>query len=94
MLLLKFKIQGHSMEPTIKNGQTVLVSSLPYIFKKPKVNDVIALENGNKILIKRILKMNAQEVFIAGDNLEDSLDSRKFGMVSKNKILGKVIYKV
>lgn len=94
LLLSKFKIQGHSMEPLIQDGNTVLVSSIFYLFKNPKVNDIIAFKNAaGKVLIKRITKKENGSFFIEGDNKKDSLDSKNFGMISKAKILGKVIYK-
>lgn len=82
------------MEPLIKNGNTVLVSSIFYLFKNPKANDIIAFKNfdGN-ILIKRIKKEENGKFFMEGDNKKDSLDSKNFGMISRAKILGKVIYK-
>nr|MBI5455432.1 S26 family signal peptidase [Candidatus Levybacteria bacterium] len=81
------------MEPQIKNGNTVLVSGIIYLFKSPKKGDVIAFKNlDGKILIKRITKKENGKYFMGGDNRKDSLDSNKFGMISKDKILGKVIY--
>ena len=82
------------MEPEIKNEQQVLISNLPYLFQKPQINDIVAFENGKDILIKRIKKINNGKIFVLGDNLKDSLDSRNFGLISFNKILGKVIYKI
>jgi len=93
LLFAKFKVIGHSMEPAIKNGETVLVSSLFYWFKKPKINDIVALRDAGKILVKRITKINQGSYFLAGDNQQDSLDSRKLGLISRQKIIGKVIYK-
>ncbi len=81
------------MEPQIKNKNTVLVSSILYLFKNPKVGDIVAFKNfDGKILIKRITKKQTGNFFIEGDNKKDSLDSKNFGMISKDKILGKVIY--
>jgi signal peptidase I len=94
LLLSKFKILGHSMEPTIKNNGSVLVSQIPFLFIKPKVKDIIAFKMNNKILIKRIMEIDKNKFFLKGDNLKDSLDSSNFGFISKNDIVGKVIYKL
>lgn len=94
MLLTKFKILGHSMEPTLKNGEEVLVSYIPYLFKNLNVNDIVAVrDKSGKVLIKRIEKISDKKFFIKGDNSVDSLDSRSFGYIEKKQILGKVIYK-
>jgi nickel-type superoxide dismutase maturation protease len=90
--LLKFKIIGHSMEPTLKSGDTVLVSSLPYVFKSPQQNDIIAAKMDGKVMIKRITKEEDNSYFLIGDNPNDSYDSRKFGMIARKDILGKVIF--
>ena len=45
------------MDPILKNGDTVLVSRIPYLFNKPKINDIVAFKEKNGgILIKRIKK--------------------------------------
>jgi len=106
MLLARFLIAGHSMEPTLKNGSFVLVSSIPYLFAKPKVRDIIAFKKRpafakasagkEKIFIKRIAKINlstssGEKCFVKGDNKKDSLE---IGWIDKKEILGKVIAKI
>jgi signal peptidase I len=81
------------MEPEIKNGTTVLLSNIFYWFKKPKIGDIVAFRNAGKILIKRITKISKGKYFLEGDNQRDSLDSREFGLIARQKIIGKVIYK-
>jgi phage repressor protein C with HTH and peptisase S24 domain len=95
LLLGKFKIVGHSMEPQIKDGQPVLISSLPYWFKTPRINDIVAFEDNNdKVLVKRISKIQNGKYFFEGDNKNDSLDSRKLGSFSKSRIIGEIIFKL
>ncbi len=91
MLLQKFRILGHSMEPTIKEGKEVLISSIPYFFLKPKTGDIAAFNYLNKVLIKRIKKVKSENYLMEGDNLSDSL---KIGWIAKKDIIGKVIYKL
>ena len=93
LLLSRFKVIGHSMEPTINNNSSILLCGLPYWFKNPSVNDIVGFKINNKVLIKRVTKISNNKYFLQGDNKEDSLDSRKLGLISKDKILGKVIYK-
>jgi nickel-type superoxide dismutase maturation protease len=93
LLLARFKIIGHSMQPQIKDGQSVLVSNIPYWFKTPQINDIVAFkDHSNEFLIKRITKIQNEKYFIEGDNKEDSLDSRKFGFINRDKIIGEVIF--
>jgi len=92
--LSRFTISGHSMEPTLSQGQTVLASFIPFLFSKPKVDDIVAFRKGEKMFIKRISKINGEKYFVSGDNKEDSMDSRRFGWILKKDIVGKVVYKI
>ncbi|MBI2031530.1 MAG: S26 family signal peptidase [Candidatus Levybacteria bacterium] len=94
MLLTKFKIKGHSMGTLLKENQSVLVSSLPFIFFKPRIRDVVIFKFNNKFYIKRIMKKKGDKYFLRGDNRRDSLDSKKIGWVDKKDIIGKVIFKI
>ena len=95
LLLSKLKISGHSMEPSFRNGDKVLASFIPYLFKKLQINDVVVFQdNKNNIFIKRIKKIKDKKFFVAGDNKNDSLDSRSLGYINKYQILGKIIAKL
>ena len=92
--LQKFRVSGHSMMPTLKPGQEILVSNLPYLFFKPKVGDIIAFslarrDLANKLIVKRIKEVGENKFLVQGDNKNDSKD---FGWIGKDKIIGKVIY--
>lgn len=81
------------MAPTLQPNTSILVSPIPYFFVTPKVGDIIALKtkNSQKTLIKRIAKIEQDKYFVAGDNENDSLDSRSLGWITKKDILGKII---
>lgn len=80
------------MEPTIKEGSEVLASSFPYIFFNPKKGDIVVFKKNNLVFIKRIEKVLKGKYFVKGDNEKDSIDSRSFGFLNKNNILGKIIF--
>ncbi len=94
LFLSRFKISGHSMTPTYSEGDSVLASSIPLLFSKPKKGDVVVFEKYNRLYIKRIGKIDKEKYFLVGDNKKDSHDSRRFGLVSDNQIKGKVIRKI
>lgn len=81
------------MEPTLKPGGSVLVSALPYLFASPKTGDIVACRDpdSKKVLIKRITKIENNRYFLEGDNKTESTDSRNFGWLDKETIIGKVI---
>lgn len=89
VFLQKFKVSGHSMESTIKNNQEILVSFLPYLFFDPKVGEIIAFKDLEKVIVKRIKKIKDRKYLVSGDNKKDSKD---YGWIEKETIIGKVIY--
>ncbi len=96
LLISKFKIRGHSMEPTLRENDLILISNIPYLFKKPKINDIVAfkIKKEKTIFIKRIKRIENSRYFVYGDNKNDSYDSGKFGEITEKQIMGKLIYKL
>ncbi len=45
-------------------------------------------------LFKKIKKIKKGKYFVLGENPKDSFDSRRFGEIQRNQILGKFIYKI
>lgn len=89
------------MNPTLKDGDTILVSGLSYILSKPKIGDLVVLKGdlprhgkAGRYIIKRIEKIKANKFYVLGDNPKESTDSREFGWIDRQKIVGKVIIKI
>lgn len=81
------------MFPKFADNDSVLVSSIPFMFTKPKKGDVVVFEKYGRHYIKRIKKIKDEKYFLVGDNKKDSQDSRRFGFVNRNQIKGKIIFK-
>lgn len=121
----QMRIVGNSMEPLLKNGQTIIVNKAINNFKR---GDIIVFDLDGKIYIKRImgvpgdlvvsngfLYINGESVFnstkerysvntgedyiipegkffVLADNVSSGmLDSRSFGYIEKEWIIGRVI---
>lgn len=86
-----FLIDGDSMLPTLKSGQTIMVDP------KAKISSgdiVLAAHPFKKSvnMIKRVESIKSDGRFILiGDNPNASSDSRVFGSISRDGILGKVV---
>jgi len=80
------------MEPTFNACDRVRVNQIIYKLKKPKIGDVIVLKDPRtkRLILKRIQKINSDGYFVKGDNSSESTDSREFGAVSVNDIIGRV----
>lgn len=84
----RFTIYGKSMLPVLKDSQDVLTVNW---FFKPKIGDIVVIKHDNIEMIKRIKKIVSNRVWIEGDNIEESTDSRNFGPIKIDQIVGKVI---
>ena len=89
----RFTVNGNSMVPVLRPGQDVLSFNWAYLGRKPKRGDIVVVKVGSKEMVKRVDKVYDRTVYLQGDNLGDSTDSRDFGPVSINNIVGKVVYK-
>lgn len=78
------------MLPTLKSGQDILVWCW---FNSYKVGDIVVVKKNDKEIVKRIRQMSSDRgIFVQGDNEKESTDSRSFGSVKKEQIIGKVIW--
>lgn len=94
------------MVPTYLDGQFTIVAKCAYWFDEPQNGDIVILRHGSDNYIKRITacpgerpadSASGSEVpegyyFVEGDNRPVSIDSRSFGPIPKEVIIGKVIY--
>lgn len=68
--------------------------------KKVFVNDFLITQDGcmristHSEAVQRSWKLNASEYFVIGDNTSQSTDSRNFGPITRDEIIGVVILKI
>lgn len=80
------------MEPTIHQGERVLVAKrwlLPIT-----AGSIVILHHpqSSKVLLKRVKEIKGKMVFVVGDNMNESTDSRDFGWIEKKNIMGKITH--
>ena len=90
----RFKVTGNSMLPWLQPRQEILVNVAAYYKSPPQVGDIVVAmhpDRPNFQLVKRvkIVKENGC-CFLTGDNSLESSDSRSFGFISLENIIGKV----
>lgn len=92
--IYKYKIAGKSMHPVLHDEDGVLVNRVAYLFGSPKIGDIVVAREprDGKIIIKRVIKIENSKYHIEGDNKTASTDSRDFGLIDKDDIIGKVIF--
>ena len=97
--------EGNSMIPAIKPGTILLISRVYYgirkpgtgkylvRWKQPQIGDIVVFYTPlGEIAVKRCGNIiPGNEFYAIGDNLDHSYDSRNYGPVLNDKIIGKVL---
>lgn len=87
------RIVGPSMEPTLRNGEVHVVRRGARV----RVGDVVVVRHPRRpelLTVKRIVRGETQGWWVEGDNPEHSSDSREFGPVSVDSIVGVLMFRV
>ena len=91
-LVYPYKVSGESMVPTYRHNQWLLIDKVSYKFRDPKENEIVVFRFEQTELVKRVIKVTPEgKYWVEGDNKEASTDSREFGAIPKEVIVGKVI---
>jgi len=126
----RVRVDGFSMNPTLQNGEYVLVSRMSYKLDIPQRGDIIVFSfpvDQNQDLIKRVIGLPGETVsirqnnvlinglpleepyiaqaplysgewtvaegqlFVLGDNRNDSKDSHQWGLLPMENVIGKAL---
>jgi len=85
------------MEPLCKEGDFVLLDRLSYLMFRPRAGDVVMLfhPQEDRLILKYIVREKAVDnhsfYWVEGLNKEGSSDSRSFGWVPREAILGRAL---
>ena len=83
-------VSGLSMIPTLAPGERLLVRH-----DGPMVlGDLVIFKRDNQYDIKRLIRIETAGIFAHGDNDLVSTDSRSYGLIPFDDVLGTVIYRL
>lgn len=83
-------VEGLSMVPTFAPGERLLVRYGGTF----TIDDVVLVQRPDQIDVKRINKVFDDRVYVIGDNLDVSIDSRHYGPIEHNQVLAKVVWRL
>lgn len=89
-LLILRRVVGHSMVPALPPG--TLVFGIGIYFGEFKPGQIVIIDHDGKEKIKRIDKIEDNKIFVLGDHLDTSIDSRQFGWLPFEAIKALVIW--
>ena len=90
----RLRITGASMQPLLQPGEEILIDINAYQKTTPKIGDIIVTFHPyipKFPIVKRIISIENGKCFLEGDNKLDSTDSRTYGAIKLDRIIGKVI---
>lgn len=83
-------VSGLSMIPTLAPGERVLVRNDGPIV----LGDIVVFQHESQFDVKRVLRIEAEGIFVQGDNDLVSTDSRSYGLIPFEDVLGSVTYRL
>lgn len=90
------RVTGYSMTPTLQPKDLILVNPNAYLDTSPQVGNIVLARrphHNNLIIVKRVRQVREDGAcFLIGDNSFplESTDSRSYGFVPSQLILGQV----
>lgn len=79
------RVIGMSMLPTLSPGQIVIYISWWY---RLRVGSIVIFKHDNLEKIKRVHAINEGQLYVLGDAAKLSTDSRHFGYIARQQVLG------
>ena len=86
-----FRVSGDSMGPTVRDGDWVLVDTRAHGLPEPGTLVVVRDPNNKRTLLKRVRSRGEKTFAVGSDNPNGARDSRHFGSLSREHLIGNVV---
>ena len=87
------RVVGNSMEETVSEGDLITYKKINPKNLELEVGDIVVASHPkikSKLIIKRIYQIHQNKFDLRGDNYLSSTDSREWGLIELDLIVGKV----
>ena len=78
------------MVPALAPGERVLVR----YGSRFALGDVVLVDRGDRVDVKRVVRVEDGHIFVQGDNEAVSTDSRHYGAVNRSDIVARVVWRL
>ncbi|MFN0096832.1 MAG: nickel-type superoxide dismutase maturation protease [Dehalococcoidia bacterium] len=90
----RYSVSGRSMMPALEDGDWTVVDTRVYRRRLPRAGEIVVCTDPRELgreLIKRVIRVEAEGLWVEGDNTDESTDSRVFGVVPLRLVAGRVV---
>tara|TARA_Y100001968_G_C19239418_1_gene658642 strand:- start:431 stop:808 length:378 start_codon:yes stop_codon:yes gene_type:complete len=87
------RVVGNSMKGTLLEGDLIIYKKINLKHLDLDIGDIVVAYHPkikNKLIIKRIYRIHQNKFDLRGDNFLSSTDSRQWGLIKSELIVGKV----
>jgi signal peptidase I len=94
------RVSGNSMLPAYADGDRILIKYRSSDLQPVHVGEVVMIEREGELMIKRITRYEIGShtgvgmITVAGDNKEESIDSRHWGAIPSRFVKAKVLFRL
>ncbi len=95
-MLRILRVTGESLLPEYKEGDYVVITTLPFFFDSIKRGDTVIFRQapyGTMMKYVEAVDARAGELFVVGSHPQ-SVDSRHFGAIHQSDLIGKVLWHI
>ncbi len=90
----RYAVTGASMEPALVDGDWLIVDTAAYRRRAPRPGEIVMAKDPRlpeRTLVKRVERQMPAGWWLLGDNADASSDSRIFGAVPDELLLGRLV---
>jgi nickel-type superoxide dismutase maturation protease len=90
------KVTGESLSPLFHEGDYVLITTIPFVLNRIKTGDTLVFQHPSYgTLIKQVERIDEKQGTLSVTGIgPNSVDSRRFGPIRKQDVIGRVIWHI